>query len=698
MNARILHIGVLDRQGKVYAVSFQEGVNVVTGRSSTGKSALIEIFDYCFGSSDFTVPVGVITDCADLYFTVMKINESALVLARRSIDSKAFLKEELNFKRIEQIDTLNTDYFDDDYFSPLDDFLKELKRYFGVLVTDVDEDLTTRGWRGAKSSTPSARSFTSFMLQHQNLVANKHAIFYRFDQKVKREQAIDHLKIFLGFADQNYFTKSQELNGLLQDQRLLERSLPRREGVKETAKSKLLNALREYEAISGKTLIVDLDNAVTHPKSTLRTLREAQVEIVADSDAHAKLRQEAENEERKLVARLRIKQRELESVVSSIDFSRRHYERSNETNVPVNAELHASMCPFCNSQNNSVEKQANELTDAINWLNSELSRSSYRLESFEEQRKKIQLDIDSIKPELALCRQQIKAIDKQITDLEKVRGQYELAVESKIRVENVLDELVTLQGKQLDGDLDKIKGTIKELKAYLKTNYDIERKLTKAQARIQELLSLFGSRFDFEKSYTPIQLHFDLESFDLWHEMEAKKKVFLRSMGSGANWLSCHLVLFLALQRYFCELGKGCTIPPVLFFDQPSQVYFPSILDGGIQFSAEELAKNDTSRDKSRPVDEDVKAVTNLFDQLVTYCQETADATGIMPQIIVTDHADHLVLSGAVTFESLVRARWRQDSDGFIDLKNIDPGLQVELEFSEPPATRIKTELLKEES
>ena len=282
MNARILHIGVLDIQGQVHAVSFKKGVNVVTGRSSTGKSALIEIFDFCFGSSDFTVPVGVITDCADLYFTVMKVNESALVLARRSKDTRVFLKEELDLQRLEQVDTLNVDYFDDDYFSPLSDFLKELKRYFGVVVTDIDEDLAARGWRGAKSSTPSARSFTSFMLQHQNLVANKHAIFYRFDQKEKREQAIDHLKIFLGFADQTYFIKSQELNVLLQEQRLLERSIPRREGARDTAKSKLLNALREYEAISGKTLIDDLNNAVTHPKPTLRTLREAKVEVVAD--------------------------------------------------------------------------------------------------------------------------------------------------------------------------------------------------------------------------------------------------------------------------------------------------------------------------------------------------------------------------------------------------------------------------------
>lgn len=37
----------------------------------------------------------------------------------------------------------------------------------------------------------------------------------------------------------------------------------------------------------------------------------------------------------------------------------------------------------------------------------------------------------------------------------------------------------------------------------------------------------------------------------------------------------------------------------------------------------------------------------------------------------VTDHADNLNLSGDVTFESLVRRRWRGELDGFIDLNKM---------------------------
>ncbi|MDC4524126.1 DUF3732 domain-containing protein, partial [Acinetobacter baumannii] len=61
-----------------------------------------------------------------------------------------------------------------------------------------------------------------------------------------------------------------------------------------------------------------------------------------------------------------------------------------------------------------------------------------------------------------------------------------------------------------------------------------------------------------------------------------------------------------------------------------------------------------------RPVDEDVKAVENLFSQLSTYCNELELNNGFSPQIIVTDHADNLTLTNGIEFESLVNGnRWR---------------------------------------
>ena len=89
-------------------------------------------------------------------------------------------------------------------------------------------------------------------------------------------------------------------------------------------------------------------------------------------------------------------------------------------------------------------------------------------------------------------------------------------------------------------------------------------------------MASIGSHFEFETSYKPINLHFSFETFDLYHLTPENEKIYLRSMGSGANWLYCHVTLFLAMHKYFAELGEKCAIPSVLFLDQPTQVYFPN--------------------------------------------------------------------------------------------------------------------------
>jgi len=59
--------------------------------------------------------------------------------------------------------------------------------------------------------------------------------------------------------------------------------------------------------------------------------------------------------------------------------------------------------------------------------------------------------------------------------------------------------------------------------------------------------SLAASRKLGNFPWTVGSLRFDVNTFDLWHEKEAHKKGFLRSMGSGANWVYSHLTLFMAL-------------------------------------------------------------------------------------------------------------------------------------------------------
>ena len=71
-----------------------DGLNIITGRSSTGKSALSEIIEYCMGRSTFNVPEGVIRDKV-AWFAVMGdrdiivMVEAGVTIAEGDIASRA---------------------------------------------------------------------------------------------------------------------------------------------------------------------------------------------------------------------------------------------------------------------------------------------------------------------------------------------------------------------------------------------------------------------------------------------------------------------------------------------------------------------------------------------------------------------------------------------------------------------------------
>ena len=51
--------------------------------------------------------------------------------------------------------------------------------------------------------------------------------------------------------------------------------------------------------------------------------------------------------------------------------------------------------------------------------------------------------------------------------------------------------------------------------------------------------------------------------------------------------------------------------------------------------------------------DDDLKAVTNLFDQILKFINDTYKEFEIAPQVIISDHADNLELKQG-TFETML--------------------------------------------
>ncbi|MGY8908861.1 MAG: AAA family ATPase, partial [Flavobacteriales bacterium] len=256
MKSYIKYIAAIDKSNKIHSVEFKRGVNVITGKSSTGKSAMLEIFDYCFGSSEFNIPDGVITDYSQLYFIVLCIKNSYLILARGNNEKALIMSEENDPSFVNNIDNFSIEYFKNKDKIPLKDFKKEVGRYFKIDIDDTDIDLEDKKYRknNAKKEAPSFRHFTSFMLQHQNLVANKHALFYRFDEKEKREQTIEQFKIFMSFVDASYYPKMQRLAEYKRKLKAYAFETEKEKRIKDSFVNQINNYLEEYEVLTNKKL------------------------------------------------------------------------------------------------------------------------------------------------------------------------------------------------------------------------------------------------------------------------------------------------------------------------------------------------------------------------------------------------------------------------------------------------------------
>lgn len=80
---KIKSIHIYSHDGQRRDLQFKvDGLNVITGRSSTGKSALSEIIEYCMGRSTCNVPEGVIRDKVAWFAVIYQFPQEQVLIAK----------------------------------------------------------------------------------------------------------------------------------------------------------------------------------------------------------------------------------------------------------------------------------------------------------------------------------------------------------------------------------------------------------------------------------------------------------------------------------------------------------------------------------------------------------------------------------------------------------------------------------------
>src|SRR5579875_993855 len=81
---QLISLAVYNRDGARRDVEFNPGrLNIVTGESKTGKSALLDMVEYCLGRDTIMMPVGPITSTVVWYAALFQLSDGARAFVAR---------------------------------------------------------------------------------------------------------------------------------------------------------------------------------------------------------------------------------------------------------------------------------------------------------------------------------------------------------------------------------------------------------------------------------------------------------------------------------------------------------------------------------------------------------------------------------------------------------------------------------------
>ena len=638
MKSYIKAIIIFNKNGEKRVVPLEQGVNIITGESKTGKSALVEIIDYCMCSTRSTIPKGKITDFTYLYTIVMIIGENSYVIARYNWNDGGkmhFSKETKDFEP----GNLELSYFVEKLALPYKDIKNEIECALGLFVTNMATG------EEQQSKKASLRNMVSYLFQHQNLMASKFALFYRFTDFYKRRDVIDQFPVFAGMISQEYYSDLIQFNTL--KAQLKQKYKNQKANEKSTAyiKENLSPLLKDYFAL----LEQDFDG-----KNSVQKMLEIASNLPVFDDKQLfseKKITERYTELNKELENLRDEEREILLKIKNIDnasdiggsFIQMLKDLKQQTGV-AEIETDEYTCPLCGNNCKEIAENDSKLIEATEWLDNELKITEKFTADFSEDVRKLKEVHSSIDKKIRYICQQIKTIEEKFITSKTLASKREKINYAKARIAVYVEMSKSGIFETVDRDIEELKEKIAKLEEKIK-GFDIDKKMSKAESFLSNNMNRLSLTLDFEEDYRPINLNFGLMdgSFDIYQHQNSNENIHLYEMGSGANWVSCHIALFLSFLRFFATQDNS-PMPLVMFFDQPSQVYFPQ------------------GNDKVEITQADLVAVNKMYKTIFDEVNSIGKDTGILPQIIIVDHVNGDKLECREEFKRYIRCNWRNNT------------------------------------
>jgi len=618
---KIKSIHIYSHDGQRRDLQFKvDGLNVITGRSSTGKSALSDIIEYCMGRSTFNVPEGVIRDRVAWFAVIYQFLQEQVLIAKPTPPAGGTSCSTAMQRRGTQLVAPNFEELvantDDEAVVVL------LSRLLGI-----PENLTDVAIEHSRESYDANVKHTYYYLfQKQGLVANKDQLFYRQNEPFQPQTIRDTLPILLGVSSRDRYELEAKLRTAQRELKLNAKLLEQAQDAIDTSREKGIGLFSEAKAVG----IIDPANLNAGAERVIDVLRVAlqwKPAPMSDDDGHRISRLEEE------LSQLRKDRREIQSKIDAArqfamkagGFSSEAAEQKDRLAsikaLPKNPQTGEWQWPFCEANLALETPVARVLLNELATLDAEMSivaGERPRLEAYlVEQNGKVQEVVNVTKDreaELAAAiaaNEVIAQMGTRNNAAARVVGRISLFLENLVPNEELASR---------EAEHRRLKFKVDELERKIGAD-DSNERLASILNNISAQVSQYIRAFQAEFSMFPARV--DLSHLTIIFD-RPDRPVPMSRTGGGENHLAYHLSALLALHLFAAKNNRP--IPHFLLIDQPTQVYFPS----------EQVYREADGSIQKTEADADIAAVRRLFELLLKFTQE--EVPGF--QLIVTEHAN----------------------------------------------------------
>lgn len=606
-------------------------VNIISGASRTGKSAIIPIIDYCLGAERCAIPVETIRNACSWFGILVETAEGKKLFARREpgiqkSTGDMFIAEGPRITIPAELPQKN---------STADILKTRLDELSGLSRLSFDFDGSGSGFKGR----PSFRDLVAFTFQPQNIVANPDVLFFKADTYEHREKLKTIFPYVLGAVTPQIMAAQHELESLRRDLTRKQRELENLQRVSDRWNAELRSwAVQAREiGLANEPIPADAsrDVLIAILSDAVNGTRDVTPDRAGIDEAVAELVQ-LQDEERAVDAQLRILRKRF-SEMSKLKDNAEQFKAAigvQRDRLAVSKWLRSlhdasSACPLCSSSMDGVKSRLEELFTSLQLVEEEAGRAGMIPAAFDREMMRVREELD-----LGVERMRGIALRKAEVEGRSEQARAHISRQAEIgrfmgRVERGLEmQRVVGQDGSLPAEIEDMKKRERALEKKI-TDARGGEKQRRALSKISNLAGRLIPGLDAERPNDPIELSI----MDLSLRVKGtNREDYLWEIGSGANWLSYHIAVSMALQQFFIDAAPN-PVPGFLVFDQPSQVYFPR-----------RLAKARKESTAADPVlqDEDVAAVRAI---ITTLAQAVANLQGNL-QVLVLDHAGKDVWGG----------------------------------------------------